>query len=209
MEKTDLQKLYKSYYQAHSQPQLVELPTIHYLSIEGKGDPSGEPFARNIQALYTAAYVIKFKSKEQGKDFVAAKLEALWWYDETLYTNVTSLETASRIPRADWQYRLLLRMPDFIEPQDLENQRPVIMQKSPLTKSVSFYEINEGLVVQILHEGPFSEEHRTLATLNEFMNDNNLENAGYHHEIYLSDFRKTVPEKLKTILREPVKVHLH
>jgi hypothetical protein len=208
MEKSDPQKQYKSYYQAHAQPQLIELATVHYLSIPGEGDPSGEAFALNIQALFTAAYAVKFESKAKGKDFVVAKLEALWWYDESRYADITSLETASRIPRADWKYRLLIRMPDYIIPQDLEHQRDVIGLKLPRTENVSFFELNEGLAIQALHQGPFSEEPHTLAEINRFMDENNLEKAGYHHEIYLSDFRKTAPEKLKTILREPVNLRL-
>ena len=112
-----------------------------------------------------------------------------------------------KIPRNEWIYRLMIRMPDFITQHQIDSAINIVINKKQidLAKSIEFYEMNEGKVVQILHIGPFENETQTLKIIQEYSKANNLQKNGLHHEIYLSDFRKTSPEKLKTILREPVK----
>jgi len=111
------------------------------------------------------------------------------------------------IPRSEWYYKLILRMPDFVleeEPQTAV-QKILAKNKANLIENVTFIEIDAHLAVQALHIGPFSTEPRTLTKIQDYISKHNLEKAGCHHEIYLSDFRKTTPEKLRIILREPVK----
>lgn len=207
MKKIDLQKQHKSYYSATKEPELVKIERACFLSITGKGDPSSRQFSDNIQALYTTAYALKFHFKNRGQDFTVAKLEGLWWYDETKHTNNTTIESAMLIPRAEWQYQLLIRMPEPVLREDLLFVTPLLLakNKSDLVQNVSFLQIDEHLAVQALHVGPFDTELETLKKIQQYMCEYRLEKSGFHHEIYLSDFRKTPPDKLKTILREPAK----
>ena len=207
MEKTDLTKKYKSYYTAKTKPEMVTVEPAQYLSIEGKGDPSSAAFAERIQALYTVAYAIKFLCKASGNDFVVAKLEGLWWYDEEQYKELTIEDAPTRIPRSEWYYKLLIRLPEFVTTVhvDLGIAAAVEKKQVVLANNIELYRTNEEKAVQIMHIGPFDKEPESLLQLKAFMGANDLSRNGLHHEIYLSDFRKTAPEKLKTILREPVK----
>ncbi|GGM79773.1 transcriptional regulator [Dyadobacter beijingensis] len=207
MEKLDLTKHFKSYYTAKAQPELLEIGQACYLSIQGKGDPSGRDFMQKIQAIYPVAYALKFAFKAKKKDFVVAKLEGLWWYDEARYAGISIADSPKAIPRSEWEYRLLIRLPDYVTQKDVEGavEMSFASKGTAAIRDVSWFEMEEGKVVQILHTGPFDNEPETLAKLNEFMTAHSLGRNGLHHEIYLSDFRKTAPEKLKTILREPVK----
>jgi len=207
MEKLDLTKKYKTYFTAKTSPELVTIEPAQFISIRGKGDPSGDTFARNIEALYSTVYTLKFASKDKGKDFVVSKLEGLWWYDEEKYTGQAMADTPVDIPRSEWEYRLLIRLPDFVTEADLEASKTAVIVKknNQFISQVEFYTMTEGKCVQVLHIGPFSTEPETLRKIMAFSEANKLERNGMHHEIYLSDFRKTAPGKLKTILREPVK----
>lgn len=207
MEKLDLTKKYKTYFTAKTKPEIVEIATAQFLSLTGKGDPSGESFAKNIEALYSTAYTIKFVFKQLGKDFTVSKLEALWWFDLARFGGFSMSEAPQKIPRSEWEYRLLIRMPDYVTGQDVKNaiQTVVAKKQIELAKSVELYTMTEGKCVQMLHVGPFSTEPETLEKMNVLIQQNGFQKNGEHHEIYLSDFRKTNPDKLKTILREPVK----
>jgi hypothetical protein len=207
MAKSDLTKLYPSYYKAKISPELVQLDPASYISIVGKGDPSSQAFLTKIQTLYPVAYAIKFLCKAESKDFIVPKLEGLWWFDNMQYQPLTLAEAPQRIPRNEWCYRLLLRMPDWVSPQHIDRSVEQVRskKKSLPVHEVESFTLHETLAVQMLHVGPFDQEPKSLHEIQSFMERNRLEQGGLHHEIYLSDFRKTRPEKLKTILREPVK----
>jgi len=207
MEKLDLTKLYKEYYTAKPKPEITQIESAQFLAIDGKGDPSGKTFADNVQALYSTAYTVKFSFKELGRDFTVPKLEGLWWIDEKKYSGISIVEAPTKIPRSEWEYRLLIRMPDYVSEQSVTQCIGQIVSKKKMTraKKIRLIAMEEGKCVQMLHVGSFEREVDTLKLIGEFMLDQYLEKNGYHHEIYLSDFRKTPPEKLKTILREPVK----
>lgn len=207
MEKLDLTKLYKTYYKAKTVPELVELEAARYLAIAGKGNPDGPEFAARTQTLYAVGYRIKFMCKALKKDFTVAKLEGQWWFDETKW-GVPSLQDAPRrIPRSEWEYRLLIRLPEYVAREQVKEAlwQTAAENESPYLQTVELFETPKETAVQILHVGPFHREPESLERLQEFMDTNGLERAGLHHEIYLSDFRKTLAEKLKTILREPVR----
>ncbi|MBO9202446.1 MULTISPECIES: GyrI-like domain-containing protein [Niastella] len=206
MEKLDLTKKYKGYYAAKATPEITEVGPAQFLAITGMGDPSDKPFANNIEALYSTAYAIKFAFKAKEMDFVVSKLEGLWWYDEIKYPGKT-IETAVDIPRSEWQYKLLIRLPDFVSENECTKAKETVVTKKniQLAKEVEYFEMTEGKCVQMLHVGPFSTEPQTLLKIGAFITANNFLKNGLHHEIYLSDFRKTEPAKLKTILREPVR----
>lgn len=207
MKKLDLTKQYKAYYSAPGKPQLLEIGQASFLSIAGKGDPSGKEFADRVQALFTTAYAVKFLCKVLEQDFVVPKLQGQWSFDETAFNNLSLEEIVLKVPRSEWNYRLLLRMPAFVTRQQCNTAVKTVVEnkKIALANEVAFYEMEEGRVVQMLHVGPFATEPATLKQIGEFMEQHHLQKNGLHHEIYLSDFRKTAPDKLKTILREPVK----
>lgn len=186
---------------------MLELKRVPYISVAGKGDPSEQPFADCVEALYSVAYAAKFEYKAKGNDFIVSKLEGLWWYDKKQYPEKTMTGAPSEIPRSDWEYRLLIRIPDFVEKESIAHAAGAVVAKKglELANEVAFFELEEGLCVQMLHVGPFATESLTLEKMAVFMKENRLGENGLHHEIYLSDFRKTAAERLKTILREPVK----
>lgn len=206
MEKLDLTKKYKTYYTATQKPEIVTIAPTQYLSIEGKGDPSQQLFADKLQTLYPVAYTLKFIYKSRGQDFTVPKLEGLWWFDENKYPDATLAGTPTVVKREDWQYRLLIQLPDFVKVSDIAKAIGKVQEKKrqKFVDEVQVHELNEGKVVQMLHVGPFDKEPESLLKIQAFAQEHGLKKNGLHHEIYLSDFRKTSPEKLRTILREPV-----
>jgi len=207
MEKLDLSKLHKDYYSAKRDPVIVDIGPARFLSLAGKGDPSDKAFTQVIQTLYTTAYTVKFICKSLGQDFVVPKLEGLWWFDEEKPGGFSIAEAPLKVPRSRWEYRLLIRMPEFVTHEMTEDAIDSVITKKNLQEAgqVQLFSMTEGTCVQILHVGPFSEEPGTLQKIGDFTAKRGLARNGLHHEIYLSDFRKTPPEKLRTILREPVR----
>lgn len=199
MEKLDFKKAYKTYYSAKDTPELLSVEPIPYLMISGKGEPGGNEFQKATEALFPLAYGIKKICKLQGKDFGVPALEGLWWTEGN--------KPAAEVPRTEWHWKLMIRMPDFADKEMFKTAFDEVMKKkkNPLLNTVSFEKLHEGKCVQILHTGAYSEEQPTIDLLYNFMKKQNLKHNGYHHEIYLNDPRKTPKEKLKTIIRQPVK----
>lgn len=197
--KLDLAKEYKQYYTAKDKPAIIEFGKISYLAIEGKGEPAGKDFTNAVEALYPLAYGIKNICKKEEKDFGVPKLEGLWW--------VESNKPALEIPRSQWYWKLLIRMPDFVNEKIFNNAKEEVFKKKgiDLIKEIKFENIDEGKCVQIMHAGQYSTEPKTVEKMKNFIKENNYAENGLHHEIYISDPRKTAPEKMKTILRQPVK----
>ena len=199
MSKLDLLKEYKSYYNAGKNPEIVEFDEANYLTIEGIGEPAGKMFVSKVEALYPLAYGIKKICKEQDKDFGVPKLEGLWW--------VEGDTPALEIPRSEWRWKLLIRMPEFITKELMFSVQPVVAKKkkNELVQKIALEKMTEGKCVQIMHIGPYSTEHKTINELMAFIAANGISVNGKHHEIYLSDPRKNKPDKMKTIIRYPVK----
>lgn len=197
--KLDLTKEYKQYYSVKNPLTIVEFGKISYITIEGKGEPTGEVFTKAIEALYPLAYGVKNICKKQGHDFGVPKLEGLWWAK----SNKPFLE----VPRKEWCWKLLIRMPDFVTSEIVKNVKDEVFRKKGLAliKEIKFEKIDEGKCVQIMHTGPYSTEQETIAKIKGFIRENNYAENGSHHEIYISDPRKTIPAKMKTILRQPIK----
>ncbi|MBI3135086.1 MAG: GyrI-like domain-containing protein [Bacteroidetes bacterium] len=204
--KTDLTKTDKKWYKASTSPEIIHFDKACYLAIDGKGDPSGAEYANDLRALYAVAYALKFKHKEQQQDFVVAKLEGQWSFDEKKYGYPQMDAAPLLIPRSEWIYRSLIRLPEFVSAKSVREAVSQVLAKKdiPAAEKVHFFELPESYFVQILHLGAFEKEPDTLKKLKAFMDEKEFVKNGLHHEIYLSDFRKTAPEKLKTILREPV-----
>lgn len=206
MEKLDLTKKYKVCYQAKATVEEVTIEDAGYLAVEGKGDPSAPEFSKNVEALYGIAYTIKFMCKDKGLDFVVPKLEAQWWYDELKYVALTPEESALKVPRSEWQYQLMIRMPDWVSNEIFDEGADKAFAKkgNEKMKDVKLIRFEPGRCVQILHTGPFSDEPNSLVKISQYMDLHSLVKNGRHHEVYLSDFNKVEEAKLKTILRELV-----
>ncbi len=148
---------------------ILEIEPAQFLSIAGKGDPSNKQFADKIEALYSTAYTLKFAYKAKDKDFVVSKLEGLWWFDEKKFANKTIVNTSVEVPRSEWEYRLLIMLPDFITKQDLERAKETVIAKKgiQLARQLEYFTMAEGKSIQMLHVGPFSTEPETLKQIGE------------------------------------------
>ena len=197
-EKLDLYKLHGAEYVAPKKPVLVGIKPASYLAICGQGEPGGDLFTSRIGALYSMAYTIKMTSKAAGRDYVVCKLEGLWWSDEP------SCDFA-KVPKDTWQWKLLIRTPDFIGEQALRQAVEVLIKKGKGSNAdvVVLETIDEGLCVQVLHVGPYDKEGATIRAMNSFVEQQGLVLHGLHHEFYVSDPRRAPPERLRTILRHP------
>jgi hypothetical protein len=216
MTKVDFKIEYKTLYQPKGKEfQIVNVPPLQYLMLDGQGDPnSAQEYQDAIEALYAVSYKIKFMSKKSlGKDYVIPPLEGLWCSPEMVFslTGITEekawLEQFKASDRDSWQWTMMIMQPDWIT-QEIFSQASEDVRKGKNPTSLDKLRLEsyrEGLSVQILHIGPYAAEGPILAMLHtKFLPENGYQEAGKHHEIYLSDPRKTAPEKLKTILRQPV-----
>ena len=170
------------------------------MAISGQGAPGGEQFTASIGALYGMAFTIKMTRKFAGQqDYSVCKLEGQWWSEPA--------SDFGKLPPDQWLWRLLIRTPDFIKEEDLRRAVAVLLKrgKGEDVKRVRLESLAEGLCVQMLHVGPYNKEHETIALMSAFAQKKELEFSGKHHEIYLSDPRRVPPERLKTILRHPVR----
>lgn len=200
-EKIDLYKLHKDEYASPRKPCLVDVKKAKYLAISGKGAPGGEAFQAKIGALYGAAYTIKMTRKFSGRqDYVVCKLEAQWWSDDE-GVNFADL------PKEEWCWTLMIRTPNFVKNEELDQAKSVLLEKGKgeEVRELEFLTMSEGSCVQMLHVGPYEKEDETIALMREFAHQEGLTPHGRHHEIYISDPRRVPPERLKTILRMPVR----
>ncbi len=203
MSKVDLKKDLKHLYSPPASFSLVDVPPLRYLMADGHGDPNSAPeYAQAVQALYAVAYKLKFLSKNQtGQDYVVMPLEGLWWA-----ADMSAFTTAH--DKTAWDWTMMILQPDWITQEMLEDVAGQLARQKalPALPRVRLETYHEGLAVQILHIGSYEEEAPVLQRLHrEYLPENRLEPAGKHHEIYLGDPRKVVPEKLKTVLRQPVR----
>ncbi len=198
--KIDLKKDLKPLYAASAKAStLVTAPPLKYLMFNGYGDPDTNPdFQAGVEALYTASYTLKFMLKKgQGLDYVLPPLEGLWWM---------LLADFDLEHRDDWRWTLMLAQPEKVT-RELLDQAVVAAKKKkqlPALEKLRLDVYDEGRAAQMLHVGPYSEETATIDRLHAFIKEQGFHLCGKHHEIYLSDPRRTAPEKLKTILRQPV-----
>jgi len=204
MGKIDLKKEQKHLYAPSAKAvALVEVPVMDFLMADGVGDPNTVPaFQEAVEALYGLSYALKFMIKKgQGIDYSVLPLEGLWWAEDMEAFNPDKLD------KDRWQWTLMIRQPEYAPPELFDQAREQVKKKKPLPylARVRWGTLHEGLSAQILHVGPFAEEHTTIQRIHAFARDHGCGLAGKHHEIYLSDPRKTAPEKLKTIIRQPVK----
>lgn len=199
MEKLDVKRTEKHLYSGRNGKwEEIVVPPMTYLSVTGEGDPEGPAYAAAVEALYSHAYPLKFESKAAGRDYVVPPLEALWWAEDPRDF------VAGRRDR--WRWKALLRVPVPASPAALEAAYAKAARKlGPSAPSVTMEEIDEGPCLQCLHVGSYADEAPVLAHLHEeVMPSLGVTFGQPHHEIYLADPRRTAPEKLRTILRQPV-----
>ena len=205
-EKVDVARQHDAYRARRNEFRILDLPPRNYLAIDGAGDPNTEPFARAVESLYPLAYTLKFASKAAGRDYVVPPLEGLWWADDM--ATFTDARDKSR-----WSWTLLLWVPEWLGAAEVEDARAAVRAKTQrATKpapqrldDIRFTTLDERLCVQTLHVGSFDDEAALLARMHdEFIPAEGLRMTGHHHEIYLSDPRRTAPEKQRTLLRQPV-----
>lgn len=200
--KVDLKKKLDSYRAKAGEFRVVVVPQLQYVMIDGHGDPNtSREYADALAALYPVAYKLKFASKNDlGRDYVVPPLEGLWWADE-----MGAFTTAR--DKSRWNWTMMLLAPEWITVAMFNDAVTIVAAKNPpaLLDRVRFEALEEGLCLQTLHLGSFDDEGPVLERMHAvFMPASKLAFAGKHHEIYLSDPRKTAPEKLRTILRQPV-----
>jgi hypothetical protein len=200
MEKLDYKKEYKSYYNPSPKiPEILEIPDFKFLMIDGTG--MKESFQNAIQALFGVSFKAKFvMKKEQGLDYVVMPLEGLWWADD--------MDDFMSGNKEKWNWTLMIMQPDFVTPEIIQAsiQEAKKGESRDALDLLRLENYAEGLSAQILHVGSFSEEHPNIMRIHELIAENGGKFDGKrqkHHEIYLSDFRKTAPEKLRTVLRQP------
>lgn len=202
MTKLDLRKELKHLYQPTSkQFVIVDVPRMNFLMLDGRGDPNtSDDFQNAMMALYGMSFTLKFASKLQlGIDYTVMAIEGLWWAED--------MSDFLAGEKSRWLWTMMMMQPDHITKRMVEEARKQVAKKrpSPLLDQVRFEKFHEGLSAQIMYVGPYADEGPTIARMHEFIEQNGYVPAGKHHEIYLGDPRRTAPEKLKTVLRQPIR----
>ena len=204
----DYKKEYKEFYLPPRQPQIVEIPAMNFLAVRGQGDPNqeGGAYKASIGLLYGVAYTIKMsklgKHKMEGYfDYVVPPLEGFWWSESGV---------VDYRDKGTFQWISAIRLPDFVKREDFDWAVKEASRKKKLDCSMAeFLTVDEGLCVQMMHLGSYDDEPASVAQMDTYLLQNGYENDlrgdRLHHEIYLSDPRKTTPEKRKTVIRHPIK----
>jgi hypothetical protein len=202
MDKFDLLEQMKDYYSASiNKVSFLKIPPLNYLMIDGKGDPNtSQIYKDSLQALYSLAYALKFAIKK-GKpsiDFKVMPLEGFWWVEDI---NLFSVKN-----KGDWKWTMMILQPDLINGDLVTEMREQVVRKKGLVlaQKVRLEQYYEGDCAQILHLGPYSTEGENIEKLHTMIIDHSYQRIGKHHEIYLNTPLKTAPEKLKTIIRQPI-----
>lgn len=195
MEKLDFSKIHKDLYGASQRIKEVTADKGAFLAIDGQGEPGGAAYVAAIGQLFPVAYTLKFAHKKAGDfDFAVSKIETLW-FDEP-----------GEVPMAQWRWRMLVRVPDNITKAEVAGvKKQIAEEKGTDVAAVSLISFNEGRCLQVTHVGPYSRLHETYAKLEAHATKAGLAVRGPAHEIYVSDPGRTAPERLKTIVRLPVK----
>lgn len=201
MQKIDLKKDLKHLYQPSAKEIMeVYVPMLNFLMVDGEGDPNTSPvYADAIEALFSVSYTAKFMAKksEQALNYAVMPLEGLWWAE-----NMSAFVTNDK---SQWQWTMMIMQPPFIGNELIAAAIAEVQKKKQLPElsKLRFEAFTEGRCAQTLHIGPFSDEGPTIQRVHDFI-DSRSSRTGKHHEIYLSDIRRTAPSKWKTIIRHPM-----
>lgn len=205
----DYKKEYKEFYMPKTKPEIIEIPQMNYIAVRGSGNPNDESgdYSKAVGVLYSIAYTLKMSYKGNYKikgffEYVVPPLEGFWWQKDVKGVDYSNKES--------FQWISLIRLPDFITENDFNWAVQEATLKKKLNCSIAeFFTVTEGLCVQVMHIGAFDDEPATVAIMDEFITEQGYENDfskdRLHHEIYLSDPRKTAKEKCKTVIRHPIR----
>ena len=205
----DFKKKYKEFYMPKDKPQIVDVPVANYIAVRGKGDPNeeGGAYQQSISILYAVAYTLKMSYKTDYRiegfyDYVVPPLEGFWRQEGSDGIDYAHKEKFNWIS--------VIRLPDFITEKDFGWAVKTAEKKKKIDCSkAEFLTVDEGLCVQCMHNGPYDDEPATVALMHDYLKSQgyipDITDKRLHHEIYLSDARKTAPEKLKTVIRHPVR----
>jgi hypothetical protein len=205
----DFKKEYKEFYMPKNEPEIVNVPAANYIAVRGTGDPNeeGGAYQQAIGVLYAVAYTLKMSYKTDYRidgfyDYVVPPLEGFWWQD--------GAERIEYTDKSRFHWISVIRLPDFITKKDFDWAVETAAKKKKLDCSgAEFLTVEEGLCVQIMHNGTFDDEPATVALMDEYLAENGYVNdfsdTRLHHEVYMSDARKVPPEKWKTVIRHPIK----
>lgn len=205
----DFKKEYKEYYMPPKKPQIVEVPKANYIAVRGQGNPNeeGGAYQQAISALYAVAYTLKMSYKSDYKikgffEYVVPPLEGFWWQE-----NIDGVDYSDK---STFHWISVIRLPDFVTEENFQWAVETASKKKKMDCSLAEYlTVEEGLCVQIMHIGPFDDEPATVEKMDAFLDENGYENdidtKRLHHEIYMSDTRKTAPERWKTVIRHPIR----
>ena len=205
----DFKKEYKEFYLPKQKPEIITVPPVNYIAVRGKGNPNeeGGAYQQALGILYAVAYTLKMSYKTDYKmegffEYVVPPLEGFWWQD-----NVEGVDYSDK---SSFQWISAIRLPDFVTKKDLDWAKETAEKKKKLEcSSAEFLTIEEGLCVQMMHLGAFDDEPASVAVMDKFIQENgyvnDMNSKRLHHEIYMTDARKTAPEKWKTVIRHPIK----
>lgn len=206
----DYKKEYKEFYMPPKKPTIVEVPAMNYIAVRGQGDPNDEKgeHAQTLGLLYGIAFTIKMSYKGDHKiqgyfEYVVPPLEGFWWQENTKGMDYTR--------KQDLYFISMIRLPDFVTKEDFDwaIQEATKKKKMDFSK-VDFLSVNEGLCVQCMHIGSFDDEPDTVSAMHQFVKENgytlDFNDHRWHHEIYLSDSRRCDVQKLKTVIRHPIRI---
>ena len=205
----DFKKEYKEFYMPPRKPSIVTVPKMNYIAVRGQGDPNQEnsEYKQSIGLLYGIAFTIKMSYKGDHKmdgyfEYVVPPLEGFWWQEGVAGVDYSRKD--------DFNWISVIRLPDFVTKEEFDwAVKEATNKKKADFSKVEFFTYDEGLCVQCMHIGPYDDEPATVEKMHEFMEDQGCEldisDERMHHEIYLSDARKVAPDKLKTVIRHPIK----
>lgn len=205
----DFKKEFKEFYMPKSKPEIVTVPSTNYIAVRGTGNPNEEDgtYQKALGVLYAVAYTLKMSYKSDYKiegffEYVVPPLEGFWWQD-----NVDGVDYSDK---STFHWISVIRLPDFVTQEDFNWAIQTATKKKKLDcSSAEFLTVEEGLCVQIMHLGAFDDEPKSVAMMDTYLQENgyanDLNDKRLHHEIYLTDARKVVPEKWKTVIRHPIK----
>jgi hypothetical protein len=196
----DFKKEYKAFYSPKTgTPELKEIPAMQFLMVDGRGAPGSDDFQDAVQALYSVAYGLRFGRKKTGRDtFTTGPLEGLWWTEDD--------EDFSIGQPGDWLWTAMIWVPDFVTADEVAEEvaKTETKKPNPALAGLRLDVLHEGLVVQIMHIGPYSEEQPNIDKMHALAAEQGLIQSGKHHEIYLGDPRRAASDELRTIVRHPV-----
>ncbi len=205
----DFKKEYKEFYMPKNRPVIIDVPSVNYIAVRGKGNPNEEngTYSKAIGILYAIAYTLKMSYKSEHKidgffEYVVPPLEGFWWQD--------GVDGVDFSDKSSFNWISVIRLPDFVTEEDFRWAVSEAERKKKIDCSAAeFLTVNEGLCVQIMHIGPFDDEPASVAFMDEYIDEqgytNDITAERLHHEIYLSDARKIAPDKWKTVIRHPIK----